>query len=50
MMLAAFEPGSEEPGIETTQAAGYRLVDALDHPAELADATGCASCSPSSSS
>ena len=32
MMLSAFEPDSEEPGVETTQAAGYRLVDALDHP------------------
>jgi len=32
MMLEAFDPASEEPGIETTQAAGYRLVDALDTP------------------
>jgi len=32
MMLEAFEPTSEEPGIESIQAAGYRLVDALDHP------------------
>jgi AcrR family transcriptional regulator len=32
MMLAAWQPGSEEPGIEAVQAAGYRLVDALDHP------------------
>src|SRR5215210_6492215 len=27
MMLRAFDPNSEEPGIESTQAAGYRLVD-----------------------
>jgi hypothetical protein len=32
MMLAAFQPENEEPGIESAQAAGYRLVDALDHP------------------
>ena len=32
LMLAAFEPASEEPGTESIQAAGYRLVDALDHP------------------
>ena len=32
MMLAAWKPGSEEPGVETIQAAGHRLVDALDHP------------------
>ena len=32
MMVAAFQPGSEEPGLEDIQAAGYRLVDALDHP------------------
>lgn len=32
MMLRAFEPSSEEPGIEAIQAAGYRLVDVLDHP------------------
>lgn len=30
MMLEAFQPTSEEPGIESIQAAGYRLVDALD--------------------
>ncbi|HET6562047.1 MAG TPA: helix-turn-helix domain-containing protein [Marmoricola sp.] len=33
MMLAAFEPASQEPGTQEIQAAGYRLVDALDHPA-----------------
>ena len=33
MMLAAFQPDCQEPGIEAIQAAGYRLVDALDHPA-----------------
>ena len=32
MMLEAFDPASEEPGVEATQAAGYRLVDALDRP------------------
>ena len=32
MMLAAWQPGSQEPGVEAIQAAGYRLVDALDHP------------------
>ena len=32
MMLEAFDPASEEPGIEAAQAAGYRLVDALDQP------------------
>src|SRR3954471_12986604 len=32
MMLAAFQPENEEPGIESAQAAGYRLVDALDPP------------------
>ena len=32
MMLAAFDPAGKEPGIESVQAAGYRLVDALDHP------------------
>jgi AcrR family transcriptional regulator len=32
MMLAAFEPASEEPGTEEIKEAGYRLVDALDHP------------------
>jgi AcrR family transcriptional regulator len=32
MMLRAFEPERRDPGIEEIQAAGYRLVDALDHP------------------
>jgi AcrR family transcriptional regulator len=32
MMLAAFEPGSEEPGTDEIQAAGRRLVELLDHP------------------
>ncbi len=32
MMLRAFEPTSEEPGVEAVQAAGYRLIDSLDHP------------------
>jgi AcrR family transcriptional regulator len=32
MMLAAFEPGSEEPGTEEIKAAGYRLVELLDQP------------------
>jgi AcrR family transcriptional regulator len=32
MMLKAFDPESREPGGEEIQAAGYRLVDALDHP------------------
>lgn len=32
MMLEAFQPNREEPGFESIQAAGYRLVDALDHP------------------
>jgi AcrR family transcriptional regulator len=32
MMLHAFQPDTEEPGIESIQAAGYRLVDALDQP------------------
>ena len=32
MMLAAFEPGSEEPGTAEIQAAGRRLVELLDHP------------------
>jgi AcrR family transcriptional regulator len=32
MMLAAFEPGSEEPGTTEIQSAGRRLVELLDHP------------------
>ncbi len=32
MMLKAFEPENRDPGVEGIQAAGYRLVDALDHP------------------
>ena len=32
VMLKAFEPATEEPGLETIQASAYRLVDALDHP------------------
>lgn len=32
MMLAAFRPDSDEPALEEIQAAGYRLVDALDQP------------------
>ena len=32
MMVAAFEPGSEEPGTSEIQAAGRRLVELLDHP------------------
>ena len=32
MVLSAFEPTAEEPGTERAQAAGYRLVDALDQP------------------
>lgn len=32
MMLEAFETDGDEPGVETIQAAGYRLVDALDQP------------------
>ncbi len=32
VMLKAFEPGTDEPGLESIQAAAYRLVDALDHP------------------
>jgi AcrR family transcriptional regulator len=32
MMLAAFEPGSEEPGTEEIKASGYQLVDGLDQP------------------
>lgn len=32
MMLAAFEPGSEEPGTAEIKAAGRRLVELLDHP------------------
>jgi AcrR family transcriptional regulator len=32
MVLAAFEPTAAEPGTERAQAAGYRLVDALDQP------------------
>ena len=31
MMLAAFEPGSEEPGTAEIQSAGRRLVELLDH-------------------
>lgn len=37
MMVAAFQPDCEEPGIEAIQAAGYRLVDALDHPMSRPD-------------
>ena len=33
MMLAAFEPGSVEPGTSEIQSAGRRLVELLDHPA-----------------
>jgi AcrR family transcriptional regulator len=32
MMLAAFEPGSDEPGTSEIQSAGRRLVELLDHP------------------
>lgn len=32
VMLKAFEPGTEEPGLEAIQGSAYRLVDALDHP------------------
>ncbi len=31
MMLAAFEPGSNEPGTSEIQSAGRRLVELLDH-------------------
>ncbi|MDX6324963.1 MAG: hypothetical protein QOK15_1317 [Nocardioidaceae bacterium] len=32
MMLAALQPDCQEPGIGAIQAAGHRLVDALEHP------------------
>jgi AcrR family transcriptional regulator len=32
MMLAAHQPGDRGPGLESVQAAGSRLVDALDRP------------------
>lgn len=32
MMLRSFDPVSQEPGIESIQASGYRLVDSLDQP------------------
>jgi AcrR family transcriptional regulator len=32
LMLRAFEPTNEDPGIEDLQSAGYNLVDVLDQP------------------
>lgn len=32
MMLRAFEPTAQDPGLEEIQASAYRLIDALDRP------------------
>ncbi len=32
MMLRAFEPAAQDPGLEEVQASAYRLVDSLDRP------------------